>query len=101
LQERSGRVIVDGFPTGVEVGRAMVHGGPYPASSAPASTSVGTAAILRFVRPLAFQDVPDGLLPLALRDGNPLGILRMVDGVPTRQPIAAGISTATAAGAGA
>jgi hypothetical protein len=63
---------------------AMHHGGPYPATTAPWSTSVGTAAIKRFLRPVAFQNVPQELLPEALRDANPLGILRLVDGQWTR-----------------
>ena len=61
----------------------MQHGGPYPATTAPGTTSVGMNAIYRFMRPIAFQNVPDALLPPALQDGNPLGILRLVDGVYT------------------
>ena len=87
LERISGRVIVDGFPTGVEVCRAMVHGGPYPATTAPATTSVGTLAILRFVRPVCFQNVPDGHLPPALQDANPLGLLRTIDGESARAPV--------------
>jgi NADP-dependent aldehyde dehydrogenase len=82
LQQRVGRVVVNGVPTGVEVGSAMQHGGPWPASSAAATTSVGTAAIRRWVRPVCFQDVPQALLPVELRDGNPAGIWRLVDGLP-------------------
>jgi len=59
----------------------MQHGGPYPASSTPAHTSVGMTAIRRFLRPVAYQNAPDALLPAALREGNPLGIARRVDGV--------------------
>jgi NADP-dependent aldehyde dehydrogenase len=84
LQQRVGRVVVNGVPTGVEVGSAMQHGGPWPASSAAATTSVGTAAIRRWVRPVCFQDVPQALLPVELRDGNPAGIWRLVDGLPGR-----------------
>lgn len=84
LREKVGRLIWNGFPTGVEVTAAMQHGGPWPATSAPATTSVGTGAIRRFMRPLAWQDVPDELLPAALRDGNPLGIMRLVNGEFTR-----------------
>jgi NADP-dependent aldehyde dehydrogenase len=87
LAGRVGRVVLNGFPTGVEVCHAMVHGGPYPATTAPATTSVGTLAIRRFVRPVAYQSVPDALLPQALQNANPLGILRLVDGGWTRDPI--------------
>lgn len=80
LAQRAGRVLVGGVPTGVEVGAAMVHGGPFPASTDPRTTSVGTRAMLRFVRLLAFQDLPDPLLPPELRDDNPRGIRRLVDG---------------------
>jgi NADP-dependent aldehyde dehydrogenase len=73
---------VDGWPTGVEVGHAMVHGGPFPATSAPATTSVGARAIERFLRPVAYQDVPADLLPRELRDDNPDGIVRWRDGRP-------------------
>ena len=81
LREKAGRVIWNDFPTGVAVVPAMQHGGPYPATTAPATTSVGANAIYRFMRPIAFQNVPDALLPDALQDGNPLGIARTVDGV--------------------
>jgi len=80
----AGRVVANGFPTGVEVCASMQHGGPYPASTDARFTSVGTAAILRWVRPVAFQGVPSGLLPPALQDGNPDGIRRLVDGRPER-----------------
>ncbi len=85
LQEKVGRVLVNGYPTGVEVCDAMVHGGPYPATSDSRGTSVGTLAIDRFLRPVCFQNYPDALLPEALRDGNPLGVLRLVDGVFSRE----------------
>jgi NADP-dependent aldehyde dehydrogenase len=78
-----GRVIFDGYPTGVEVGHAMVHGGPYPATTDANSTSVGTAAIRRFVRMVAYQNTPDNLLPPALQNANPLHITRRVNGTPT------------------
>jgi len=87
LREKAGRLIWNGYPTGVEVVPAMHHGGPYPATTAPWSTSVGAAAIKRFLRPVAFQNVPQALLPEALQDANPLGILRLVDGDWTRRPI--------------
>ena len=89
LQRKAGRVICNGFPTGVEVSPAMNHGGPYPATSDSRFTSVGTAAIIRFLRPVCFQNLPPALLPPALRDENPLGILRQVDGGFTRDPIIA------------
>ena len=85
MQARSGRLILNGFPTGVEVCSAMVHGGPFPATSDVRSTSVGTGAIERFCRPFCYQDVPQDLLPDALKDGNPLGIWRLVDGKRTRE----------------
>ncbi len=87
LREKAGRLIWNGFPTGVEVVHAMQHGGPYPATTAPATTSVGMMAIKRFLRPVAFQDLPDALLPDALKDANPLGIWRKVDEQFTRAPI--------------
>lgn len=80
LEKKVGRIIVNGFPTGVEVCHSMVHGGPYPATTATQSTSVGTTAIRRFVRPVCYQDLPQALLPDALKDNNPLGIWRLVDG---------------------
>ncbi len=83
LREKAGRVIWNDFPTGVAVVPAMQHGGPYPATTAPATTSVGMNAIYRFMRPIAFQNVPDALLPPALQDANPLGIMRLVDGANT------------------
>ncbi|MFL1461299.1 aldehyde dehydrogenase (NADP(+)) [Roseococcus sp. DSY-14] len=80
LERRAGRVLCNGWPTGVEVSHAMVHGGPYPATSDGRSTSVGTLAIGRFLRPVCYQDLPDALLPPALRQANPLGLPRRVDG---------------------
>ncbi len=88
LTQKAGRVLVNGFPTGVEVSPAMNHGGPYPASSDSRFTSVGTAALLRFARPVCFQNLPDDLLPPALQDANPLDLLRLVNGLATRDPIA-------------
>jgi len=76
LQGRAGRLVCNGFPTGVEVCSSMVHGGPFPATSDGRSTSVGTMAIDRFCRPVAWQSFPDAALPAELRDGNPLGIKR-------------------------
>ena len=81
----AGRVVWNGWPTGVAVTHAMTHGGPYPATTAPLHTSVGTTAIRRFLRPVTYQSVPDTLLPAELRDGNPLGVPRRVNGgSPTR-----------------
>jgi alpha-ketoglutaric semialdehyde dehydrogenase len=80
LELKAGRVLFNGWPTGVEVGHAMVHGGPYPATSDARSTSVGSLAIERFQRPVAYQDVPAALLPAAVRDDNPWGLRRRVDG---------------------
>ncbi|GIM65038.1 2,5-dioxovalerate dehydrogenase [Planomonospora venezuelensis] len=80
LELKAGRVLFNGWPTGVEVGHAMVHGGPYPATSDSRSTSVGSLAIERFQRPVAYQDVPAALLPAAVRDDNPWGLRRRVDG---------------------
>lgn len=76
LQQRAGRLIFNGYPTGVEVCNSIVHGGPFPATSDGRSTSVGPTAILRFVRPVAWQSFPDAALPAELQDSNPLGIRR-------------------------
>jgi NADP-dependent aldehyde dehydrogenase len=81
LERRVGRILANGFPTGVEVSTAMVHGGPFPATSDGRSTSVGTAAINRFLRPVSYQNLLQDLLPESLRDDNPLGIWRRHDGV--------------------
>src|SRR3954454_20227953 len=80
LENKVGRLIFNGFPTGVEVAHAMVHGGPFPATSDGRSTSVGTQAIYRFSRPVCYQGFPDAALPEELRNNNPLKIWRMVDG---------------------
>lgn len=85
LETKVGRLLFNGPPTGVEVCQAMVHGGPFPATSDSRTTSVGTMAILRFARPVCYQDFPDSALPPELKSGNPLGILRMLNGrVTTR-----------------
>ena len=84
LQGKAGRVIFNGYPTGVEVCAAMVHGGPFPSTSDGRSSSVGTRAILRFARPVCFQDYPDAALPRELQRANPLGILRLVNGTLSR-----------------
>ena len=87
LAQRSGRVVFDGFPTGVAVTHGMHHGGPFPATTAPAHTSVGMTAIRRWLRPVAFQNAPAEILPVELRDENPLGIWRRVDGELTRDAL--------------
>ncbi|MBE0402580.1 aldehyde dehydrogenase (NADP(+)) [Halomonas citrativorans] len=80
LERKAGRILVNGWPTGVEVCDAMVHGGPFPATSDSRTTSVGTAAIFRFLRPVCYQDLPDALLPAAIKQENPLKLRRLVDG---------------------
>lgn len=87
LQQKVGRLIWNGYPTGVAVTHAMQHGGPYPATTSPATTSVGTAAIKRFLRPVTYQNYPEALLPEALRDANRLGIFRLLNGSWTTGPI--------------
>ena len=84
VETKAGRLLFNGFPTGVEVGHAIVHGGPFPATSDGRSTSVGTRATLRFVRPVCYQDWPDSALPDELKDSNPLNIWRMVAGQMTK-----------------
>jgi len=84
LEQKVGRVLFNGYPTGVEVSDAMVHGGPYPATSDARGTSVGTLAIDRFLRPVCYQNCPDALLPDALKNANPLGIARLLDGESSR-----------------
>lgn len=85
LERKVGRILANGFPTGVEVATAMVHGGPFPATSDSRSSSVGTAAIKRFLRPVCYQNLAQSLLPLVLRDDNALGIWRRRDGALTKQ----------------
>ena len=87
LQQKVGRVIINGFPTGVEVCSAMVHGGPFPATTDSRSTSVGTAAIFRFTRPVSLQGMPQSLLPDELKNSNPLGIWRLVNGAMSKDAI--------------
>lgn len=87
LEQKVGRVILNGYPTGVEVCHAMVHGGPYPATTAPQTTSVGTNAIKRFARPVCYQNYPDSLLPTALKNSNPQGIWRLVDGKHSQEAL--------------
>lgn len=85
--QKAGRVIYGGYPTGVEVCHSMHHGGPMPSTTDGRFTSVGTAAIYRFIRPVAYQDFPDHLLPAALQNGNSLNILRLVDGEWTNKSL--------------
>ena len=80
LEDRAGRILVNGWPTGVEVCHAMVHGGPFPATSDARTTSVGSSAIHRFLRPVCYQNLPQALLPEALRDGNPYNVSTLLDG---------------------
>lgn len=80
LQRKVGRLIFNGFPTGVAVNHAMVHGGPFPATTDARTTSVGTLAMNRFARPVCFQNFPDAHLPDALQEGNPLDIRRLENG---------------------
>ena len=80
LQGKAGRVLANGWPTGVEVTQAMVHGGPFPATSDGRTTSVGTLAMARFLRPVCLQDIPDGLLPPPLQAANPWHIPRKIEG---------------------
>ncbi len=87
LQEKAGRLILNGYPTGVEVSHSMTHGGPFPSTTDPHFTSVGTAAILRFARPVTWQGFPDAALPTELQDANPDGVMRIVDGTRTRDAI--------------
>jgi NADP-dependent aldehyde dehydrogenase len=87
LECKAGRLIVNGFPTGLEVCHSMNHGGPYPATTDVRFTSVGTPALHRFVRPICYQNFPAALLPNALKDENPLGIWRLVDGKLTKNAL--------------
>lgn len=80
LETKVGRLVFNGYPTGVEVGDAIVHGGPYPATSDSRTTAVGTRAIDRFCRYVAYQNFPNEALPDELKDENPLEIKRMIDG---------------------
>ena len=84
---RAGRVIMNGYPTGVEVSHAMVHGGPFPSTADGRSTSVGTRALYRFVRPVCYQGFADAALPPSLQNANPLGLWRLVNGELTKAPV--------------
>jgi NADP-dependent aldehyde dehydrogenase len=92
LRELAGRLVFDGFPTGVPVTWATQHGGPYPATTAPWSTSVGMAAANRFLRPVCWQSAPQSLLPAPLRDQNPLQIWRRVNGELTPRAVTGGVT---------
>ncbi len=87
LQGKAGRLIWNGIPTGVEVSPAMVHGGPYPATTDSRFTSVGANAIRRWVRPICYQNLPDHLLPPELQRANPMQIWRQVGYHWTKDPI--------------
>jgi NADP-dependent aldehyde dehydrogenase len=87
LRTKVGRIIFNGYPTGVEVSHAMHHGGPYPATSDAKFTSVGATAIYRFVRPVCYQDCPDALLPPELQNANPRNLWRVIDGQLTQSPV--------------
>jgi NADP-dependent aldehyde dehydrogenase len=87
LERKAGRVLLNGYPTGVEVSAAMQHGGPYPATSDSRFTSVGTAAILRWVRPVCYQNFPDTALPPELQNTNPLNLMRLINGTLTRESL--------------
>lgn len=89
LEQRVGRIIFNGVPTGVEVCHAMTHGGPYPATNQPHTTAVGPLAIERWCRPITYQNAPDQMLPPELKSDNPLGIERVANGVRTREAIKA------------
>jgi alpha-ketoglutaric semialdehyde dehydrogenase len=80
LERKAGRILFNGWPTGVEVNHTMVHGGPFPATSDPRTTSVGSLAIYRFQRPVSYQNFPSNHLPAAIRDENPWGLPRRIDG---------------------
>ncbi len=94
LERKAGRLLVNGFPTGVEVAPAMHHGGPFPATTDARFTSVGTAAIQRFARPVCFQNFPASALPPELQDANPRHLMRLIDGHLTRDPLSGLISSA-------
>jgi NADP-dependent aldehyde dehydrogenase len=87
LERKAGRLIINGFPTGVEVSPAMQHGGPYPATTDSRFTSVGTAGILRWVRPVCYQNFPAAALPPELRNENPLGLMRQINGKLGRESV--------------
>ncbi len=87
LEQRVGRIVYNGVPTGVEVCAAMVHGGPWPATNQAHTTAVGPYAIQRWCRPVCYQNAPETMLPPELRSANPLGITRLVNGEPSAEPL--------------
>ena len=87
LQEKAGRIVWNGYPTGVEVSPSMQHGGPYPATTDSRFTSVGTAAIQRFVRPVCYQGLPQELLPTELQNNNIRKIWRTINGALTKDEV--------------
>jgi alpha-ketoglutaric semialdehyde dehydrogenase len=87
LERKAGRLVINGFPTGVEVCPSMTHGGPYPATTDSRFTSVGTAALLRFVRPVSFQNFPASLLPAALKNENTLTLTRLINGALSQDTV--------------
>ena len=87
LQRRVGRLVFNGYPTGIEVCAAMHHGGPYPATTHSGVTSIGEAAIYRFAKPTCYQNAPEPVLPPELRNKNERGIWRLVDGQPSNDSI--------------
>ena len=91
LKQKVGRLVVNNFPTGVEVCESMMHGGPFPASTDTRFTSVGTASISRFIRPICYQNHPESLLPAALKNTNILNITRLVNGKKTKADITSGL----------
>jgi NADP-dependent aldehyde dehydrogenase len=88
LETKVGRLVFNGFPTGVDVNPSMTHGGPYPATTDPHFTSVGTAAIFRWARPVSWQNFPDDALPVELRNKNVRKLWRLVDGKMTQEDLA-------------
>ncbi|HVG15759.1 MAG TPA: hypothetical protein VM935_12390, partial [Chitinophagaceae bacterium] len=87
VAQKVGRVVYNGVPTGVEVSHSMMHGGPFPATTFSHFTSVGSEAIKRFLRPVVYQDSPMEILLDALKDENPLGIMRKINGAYTNGPV--------------
>ena len=87
LSRKAGRLVFNGYPTGVEVGYAMHHGGPYPATTDAKFTSVGAASIYRFAAPVCYQNFPEHLLPQELQNANPRNIWRTINGQLTRNPV--------------
>ncbi|MEC7224532.1 MAG: aldehyde dehydrogenase (NADP(+)), partial [Verrucomicrobiota bacterium] len=83
----AGRVCINSFPTGIEVCDSVHHGGPYPATTDAQHTSIGTAGISRWGRPISFQGTPEELLPDELKSDNPLGLMRLVDGAWTKDSV--------------